>query len=88
MILFLPPELGEQQKQLAERLKQQEAHLRNCAAARRLYEADTQKVERWCHETDITCSSDLPTDCALEVLEEQVQQYKVRFLWSMFSSTR
>ena len=77
IILFLTPELHEQQKKLAERLKQQEEHLRNCAAARRLYEADTQKVERWCRETEITCGPDLPTDCALEVLEEQVKQYKV-----------
>ena len=72
------PELGDQQKSLAERMRQQEDHLRNCAAARRLYEADTQKVERWCRETDVTCGPDLPTDCAIEVLEEQVQQYKVR----------
>nr|KAG5692776.1 hypothetical protein BaRGS_009392 [Batillaria attramentaria] len=69
-------ELREQQSSLATRLKQQEEHLRNCAAARRLHEADCQKVEHWCKETDIKCSGDLPLDCATEVLEEQLKQYK------------
>ncbi|KAK7104413.1 hypothetical protein V1264_019134 [Littorina saxatilis] len=75
--MFFISELTEQQQSLTERLKQQEEHLRNCAAARRLYEADSQKVEHWCHETDITCSTELPSDCASEVLEEKVKQYKV-----------
>ncbi|XP_076463748.1 nesprin-1-like isoform X5 [Babylonia areolata] len=69
-------ELKDQQRTLCERLKRQEDHLRNCAAARRLFESDCHKVAQWCRETDLHCGADLPCDCATQVLEEQVQQYK------------
>ena len=71
--------LTSQQQELAQRLKTQEETLRQVAIERRIFEADTNRVEQWCQETDMTCSADLPTDCATEVLEEQVQQYRVSY---------
>ncbi|KAL8590281.1 hypothetical protein ACOMHN_006397 [Nucella lapillus] len=69
-------ELKDQQQTLSDRLKRQEDHLKTCAATRRVFEADCHKIEQWCRETDVSCGADLPSDCATEVLEQQLQHYK------------
>ncbi|KAK3091950.1 hypothetical protein FSP39_023939 [Pinctada imbricata] len=51
-------------------------HLRDCIAARKVFESDLQKNDKWCKETEIKCSTEPCLDCAVEVLEEQLRQYK------------
>ncbi|XP_041353316.1 nesprin-1-like isoform X4 [Gigantopelta aegis] len=69
-------DISRRYENLLQRLKYQYDHLRDCSAARKQFETDSQKIDRWCMETDIKCSGELTLDCAIEILQEQVEQYK------------
>lgn len=51
--------------------------LQNALAARKVNESDLRKVERWCKEAEMKCNVEPSLDCATELLQEQVKQYKV-----------
>lgn len=51
--------------------------LQNALAARKLNESDLRKLDRWCKEAEMKCNVEPSLDCATELLEEQVKQYKV-----------
>ena len=58
-------------------LKDVHDKIRTNASARKVYETDLQKVDRWCKETDMKCAIEPALDCATEVLQQQYKQYKV-----------
>ena len=58
-------------------LKQEQGHLKDRVALRKVFETDVQKVDRWCKETEISCSTEPNLECAIEVLQEQCKHYKV-----------
>ena len=62
--------------------------LKTNAAARKVYETDLQKVDRWCKDTDMKCAIEPALDCATEVLQEQYKQYKVKYLSSFSRNSR
>ena len=64
--------------------------LKTNAAARKVYETDLQKVDRWCKDTDMKCAIEPALDCATEVLQEQYKQYKVKYqeLFDELGSTK
>lgn len=58
-------------------IKEKQNDLRDCCSSRKSFEGDCQKIERWCKETEMQLQAGLPSDCAIEVLEEQHKIYKV-----------
>ena len=65
--------------ELKTHLKEVHDKLRTDAAARKVFEANLQKVDRWCKDTDMKCAIEPALDCATEVLQQQYKQYKVKY---------
>ncbi|XP_048737335.2 nesprin-1-like isoform X3 [Ostrea edulis] len=51
-------------------------HLRDSIAARKNFETDLHKNDKWCKETEMKCAIEPSLDSAVEVLEEQLSHYK------------
>ncbi|VDI42119.1 nesprin-1 [Mytilus galloprovincialis] len=69
-------EVEDRNEGLLSALKQEQGQLKDHAAARKLFETDVQKVDRWCKETEISCSTEPNLECAIQVLAEQNKHYK------------
>ena len=53
--------------------------------SRRKFEADCHKLERWFRETALTCQLEVPQQCSLEVLKDQLKVFQVRlFKYTIF----
>ena len=61
--------------------------LQNALAARKVNDGDLRKLERWCKEAEMKCNEEPSLDCATELLQEQVKQYKVYILHILLCST-
>ena len=70
-------EVQDRSESLSTSLNQENGKLRDLVAARKLFESDVQKVDRWCKDTEISCSTEPNLECAIEILEEQFKHYKV-----------
>ena len=52
-------------------------NLRDSAAARKNFEGDLRKIDKWCRETEMRCATTPSLDASVELLKEQSVHYEV-----------